>query len=111
MEPNPAITRFDGHGTRLGLEATQAETNGRSPSYRIPRDIPPCFIAHARDDNAVSVTESEEFLAALNAKGAAVEAHFFDQGGHDLGRDSPEDLPIKAWPDLFVTWAKGVVGV
>lgn len=107
----PALTHYGTHHNLLGPEATQTEINARSPSHRIPKDVPPCFLAHARDDDAVSVTDSEEFLAGLNKKGAAVEAHFFDQGGHDLGHASAEELPIKAWPDLFAKWAKGVVGV
>ncbi|MFY7960779.1 MAG: hypothetical protein ACOVVK_11940 [Elsteraceae bacterium] len=71
----PALTQGVTHRNLLGPQATQTEINARSPSHRIPKDVPPCFIAHARDDAAVCVTDSEEFLAALNANGPTVEAH------------------------------------
>jgi acetyl esterase/lipase len=73
-------------------------------------DMPPVFLMHAADDEAVPVENALLMHASLRAKGCAVSMHLFETGGHGFGLRGIAGTPLEAWPSLVVAWgrAKGV---
>ena len=44
----------------------------------------PALLLHGTDDNAVSVSQSQDLEAALRARGVDVEAHYYEGQDHGL---------------------------
>jgi acetyl esterase/lipase len=100
----PVIT---GDLMRIGrLPAARFDTD-----RRVHRDTPPVFIVHALDDPGVPAAQPLAMMAACQAAGVPVEAHFLQEGGHGFGPAylAPE-LPGSRWPELFDRWTKRVGG-
>ncbi|MDE0878635.1 MAG: alpha/beta hydrolase [Sphingomonas bacterium] len=75
-------------------------------ALRVNRRSPPLFIAHALDDPIVPLSQPMAMLTAARTAGVAVEAHFFQEGGHGFGPTYlSRDLPGSRWPDLFDKWS------
>lgn len=106
----PVITMKDfGHsGSKtalLGEDAPAELAEEMSLETQVTTDTPPIFIAFTTEDQAVPVKNGLAFYeACVNAK-VPVEMHLFEKGRHGLGL-GVEDLPFKAWPDLFIVWLK-----
>jgi acetyl esterase/lipase len=96
----PIIT---GDRMRVGaLGAARFDTD-----RRVNRDTPPIFITHALDDPIVPAAQPMAMLAACQAARVAVEAHFFQEGGHGFGPAYlPPELPGSHWPQLFDLFIK-----
>lgn len=78
-----------------GSETTRARrTAAVSPVTQVGPETPPTFLAHARDDDIIPVTESEAMESALVAADVPVETFYPDAGGHEF---------------LFSTWHVEVV--
>lgn len=90
----------------LGTAPTPALEQAHSPAANVARDTSPCFLAHAEDDEVVSVENSVQFRAACKRAGVAVETHLFTHGGHGFGLRRVAGKPAEAWPELFVHWAR-----
>ena len=74
---------------------------------RIPRTLPPLFLAWADDDN-VALEPVLRFRDALVKAGARPELHAFSAGGHGFGMKK-QGTTSDYWIDIFYTWleAKG----
>jgi 2-keto-4-pentenoate hydratase len=69
---------------------------------RITKDMPPMFIAHAFDDQALS---SVVLMGALKRANIASELHIFSAGAHGFGvRDS--GMTINGWRELCLDWLR-----
>ena len=90
----------------LGKGPTAALERAHSPAANVTRATPPCFLAHAEDDDVVDVGNTLEMRAALKAAGVPVETHLFTHGGHGFGLRRVAGKPAEAWPDLFTHWAR-----
>jgi len=42
----------------------------------------------------------------LKAKGARVECHLFELGGHGFGLRNAAGKPVAIWPQLWLNWAQ-----
>ncbi len=82
--------------------------------------MPPCFIWHTVEDEAVPVENSLLMAMALNKVHVPVELHIFPKGGHGLSLASPivekEDgsgvqAQCEQWVDLADTWLKQLCGI
>lgn len=73
---------------------------GRMPA--IPHDLPPLFLAWAKDDPA-ALQPVLHFRDALLAAGARPELHEFSAGGHGFGMKK-QGTPSDQWIDLFYAW-------
>jgi acetyl esterase/lipase len=89
----------------LGADPSPDQMRAYSLDRQVSADTPPVFLAHALDDRAVPPENSLAMLAALRAKGIAVECHLFENGGHGFGL-VPEPAAPAHWPDLFLSFAK-----
>lgn len=74
---------------------------------RIPRTLPPVFLAWADDDD-VALEPVLRFRDALVKAGARPELHAFSAGGHGFGMKK-QGTTSDYWIDIFYTWltAKG----
>jgi len=66
-------------------------------------DMPPFFIVHTAEDRSVPIENSRLLVQALREKGIAVEAHFYERGGHGFGF-SPDLGATSAWPERLIEW-------
>lgn len=74
------------------------------PEYRVTKDSPPMFFAHANDD-PVTPLSSAMLYAALKKSGVPAELHIFATGGHGFGMRKSAN-PVSAWPDRCGDWLK-----
>jgi len=91
----------------LGPDSSLVVQRAHSPAHNVSAATPPCFLAHAEDDNTVSVENTVEMRAALKAAGVKVETHLFTAGGHGFFVLGPAGENAHHWPELFAAWAKG----
>lgn len=73
-------------------------------------DMPPVFLMHAADDEAVPVENALILHAALRQAGVPVALHIFEAGGHGFGLRGIGDTPLRSWPSLLRDWGvnKGI---
>jgi acetyl esterase/lipase len=90
----------------LGAGASEALVAQRSPVNHVHAGTPPCFIAHAMDDETVAPESSMDMIAACRRARVPVEGHLFESGGHGFGLQPAPNLPAARWPDLFETWLR-----
>ena len=90
----------------LGPNPSAALETAHSTAANVSPRTPPCFLVHAEDDPIVKVDNTLEFRAACKAAGVPVETHLFTAGGHGFGLRRAAGKPAKAWPELFLAWAR-----
>ncbi|WCL53844.1 alpha/beta hydrolase [Gimibacter soli] len=90
----------------IGDEATKAQEEAHSPQFHVTAKVPPVFLLHAENDEAVPVDNSLMLRAALVAHDVPVETHLFEKGGHGFGLRKATGLPVADWLDLFRAFAR-----
>lgn len=90
----------------LGEHPTPEQEAAHSPDKCIPINPPPHFLLHAEDDPAVPVGNTIALRDALKTKGARVECHLFELGGHGFGLRNAAGKPVAIWPHLWLNWAQ-----
>lgn len=107
----PVLTmtqRWTHNGSRdrlLGPDPSEALIAAHSTELQVDATTPPCFLAHAADDDAVPVENSLAFLDAMRKAKRPVEAHIFQEGKHAFGVGRP-GTPSAHWIDLFALWVQ-----
>ncbi len=105
----PVLTmtrRWTHNGSRdrlLGPDPSEALIAAHSAELQVDAATPPCFLAHAADDDAVPVENSLAFLDAMRKAKRPVEAHIFQEGKHAFGVGRP-GTPSEYWIELFSLW-------
>lgn len=102
----PPLAHAGSRQQMLGDHPTAAQEAAHSPDRNIPGNPPPHFLLHAEDDPAVPVGNTLALRDALKAKGARVECHLFEQGGHGFGLRNAAGKPVAIWPQLWLNWAQ-----
>lgn len=74
------------------------------PEYKVTKDSPPMFFAHANDD-PVTPLSSAMLYTALKKNGVPAELHIYSTGGHGFGMKKIPH-PVAAWPDRCGDWLK-----
>ena len=74
------------------------------PEYKVTKESPPMFFAHANDDG-VTPLSSAMLYAALKKNGVPAELHIYASGGHGFGMKKSGN-PISEWPDRCGDWLK-----
>jgi acetyl esterase/lipase len=75
---------------------------GPWPLEKIPKDLPPVFIAAANDDALTKLAAVPQGEALARA-GAKVETHFYEKGGHGFGMKQ-QGMDADGWIDAFGAW-------
>jgi acetyl esterase/lipase len=89
----------------LGSEPSKEAMLAHTPSRFVNRATPPTFLVHTVDDQLVSVEHSLIYATALQAQKVPFELHIFEEGRHGFALRRPAEVPVAAWPDLFLRWA------
>ncbi|AEG50708.1 dienelactone hydrolase [Sphingobium chlorophenolicum L-1] len=90
----------------LGPNPGAALEAAHSTDRTVTPQSPPHFLVHAEDDATVPVENSLRLRAALRAAGVSVDTHIFAEGGHGFGVSRIAGLPVAAWPELWLGWAR-----
>jgi acetyl esterase/lipase len=79
----------------------------RDPATRIPRNVPPSFIASAGSGDRVhALWATDYFTAMLKAGVPNLEMHIYGNGGHGGGLTAHGGIPFGTWTDRYVDWFK-----
>jgi acetyl esterase/lipase len=80
------------------------EGTALNPEIRVTKDTPPCFFAHAGNDN-VSSANSVLMYLALKQAGVPAELHVYNTGGHGYGLRRTDE-PVTTWPLRCEEWLR-----
>jgi acetyl esterase/lipase len=97
-----SLTRVD--KMFLGASASPKEVKKYLKEFKVTKQTPPAFLVHAKDDKAVSVTNSISFYNALQKNGVTAEIHLYEKGGHGFGLNNK--LSEEKWTDWLKVWMK-----
>src|SRR5262245_36768824 len=79
----------------------------RDPATRIPRNVPPSFIASAGSGDRVhALWANDYFTAMLKAGVPNLEMHIYGNGVHGGGLTARGGIPFGTWTDRYVDWFK-----
>ncbi|HTK75187.1 MAG TPA: alpha/beta hydrolase, partial [Gemmataceae bacterium] len=79
----------------------------RDPATRIPRNVPPSFIASAGSGDRVHALWANDYFAAMLKAGVPnLEMHIYGNGGHGGGLTARGGTPFGTWTDRYVDWFK-----
>lgn len=101
-----SVAHMGSRDNLLGPNPTPEQITLYSPDQNITTSTPPCFLAHAEDDNVVPVANTLRLRAALRAASVVCETHLFAEGGHGFGMTGAEGKPAHEWPNLFARFAQ-----
>lgn len=108
--PVATMTRPHAHeGSRKHLlgDAPSPETVAAwSLETLVHAGMPPVFLMHAEDDEAVPVENALMLFDALRAAKCAAAMHLFEHGGHGFGLRGIAGTPLEAWPGLVTSWGR-----
>jgi acetyl esterase/lipase len=77
------------------------------PATKIPRNVPPSFIASAGSGDRVhALWATDYFTAMLKAGAPNLEMHIYGRGGHGGGLTDRGGIPFGTWTDRFIDWFK-----
>jgi endo-1,4-beta-xylanase len=72
---------------------------------KIPRNVPPSFIASAGSGDRVHAIWADEYFAAMLKLGAPnLEMHIYGNGVHGGALKHRDGIPFGTWPERFVDW-------
>ena len=98
-------------------EPSDADRARVSLEQHVSASVPPTFIWHTFEDQAVPAENSLRFAQALREAGVPFEYHLFARGCHGLALSTAETSDNKpeleepecaVWPELFAAWFKGL---
>jgi alpha/beta hydrolase fold len=79
----------------------------RDSATRIPRNVPPSFIASAGSGDRVHALWANDYFAAMLKAGVPnLEMHIYGNGGHGGGLTSRGGIPFGTWTDRYIEWFK-----
>lgn len=87
----------------LGSNPSLEICNTVSLHLQVHKSMPPTFLVHAMNDEAVPCQNSLLFALALREYSIPLELHIFDKDGHGFGM-FPKDKILAGWPDLLHNW-------
>lgn len=107
IDLRPPLAHMESRGNLLGPNPSDALLDARSPNHRVTADTPPCFFAHALNDDTVPFGNSVAMVEALRGNKIPCELHLFEKGNHGFGFHLPKDFTGSHWPELFRRWMEG----
>jgi acetyl esterase/lipase len=103
----------------LGEGASKEELDKLSLEQHVTKDVPPTFMWHTLDDQAVPVENALFFAKALREKDVAFEMHIYNRGVHGLSLcdettshiERPDQINPHAstWFNLVLEWLKDIL--
>lgn len=75
------------------------------PETRIPRDVPPSFIASAGSGDKVHALWATDYFTAMLKSGVPnLEMHIYGNGGHGGGLKDRGGIPFGTWTARYLEW-------
>lgn len=97
-----------GHGgtfrSLLGTNPAPEKIAYYSLEKQVTNTVPPTFIAHATDDEAVVPDNSILYYQALRSKGIPAALHIYSGGGHGFGTARPLNNDTAGWLADLLSW-------
>ena len=106
ISTDPSIAHAGSRKQLLVKDASPERALELSPEKQVREGLSPVFLLHAVDDKTVPVENTIAMFTALKAKAVPTEMHVFEEGGHGFGLRSTAEMPVSAWPGLFMAFAK-----
>lgn len=79
----------------------------KEPATKIPRNVPPSFIASAGSGDKIhALWATDYFTAMLKAGVPNLEMHIYGNGAHGGGLTARGGIPFGTWTDRYVDWFK-----
>ena len=79
----------------------------RDPATKIPRNVPPSFIASAGSGDKVHALWATDYFTAMLKVGVPnLEMHIYGNGSHGGGLTARAGIPFGTWTDRYVDWLK-----
>ncbi|MDB5346615.1 MAG: axeA1 3 [Schlesneria sp.] len=79
----------------------------KDPATKIPRNVPPSFIASAGSGDRIhALWAADYFTAMLKAGVPNLEMHIYGNGGHGGGLTARGGIPFGTWTDRYIDWFK-----
>lgn len=100
---------FAHEGSRLnliGADPTPEQEEAWSLENRVRPDMPPVFLMHAADDDAVPVENALVLYQAVRQANVPAALHVFETGGHGFGLRGIAGTPLEDWPGMVTRWAR-----
>jgi len=100
---------FAHEGSRLnliGLDPTPEQVTTWSLENRVRPDMPPVFLMHAADDEAVPVENALVLYDVLRRANLPAALHVFEAGGHGFGLRGIAGTPLEDWPGMVTRWGR-----
>jgi acetyl esterase/lipase len=100
---------FAHEGSRLNLiraDPTPEQEAAWSLENRVRSDMPPVFLMHAADDEAVPVENALVLYEALRRADVPAALHVFEAGGHGFGLRGIAGTPLEDWPRMVNRWRR-----
>ena len=97
---------FDTTRTRreiVGEKPSRAAEDAWSLDTYAAKDAPPTIIFSAADDPITPPAHGITLFQTLVEKGAPVELHIFEEGGHGWGLGKQGEI-LNLWPEIFENW-------
>ncbi len=103
--PVITFTSYGHNGSRnnlIGPVLNEDQIHYFSNEEHINKNTPPAFLVHAKDDGAVPVANSINYLQQLQLNQVPAEIYLFEKGGHGFGmKNNTSDV---FWPHLMQQW-------
>jgi acetyl esterase/lipase len=103
----------------LGEGASKEELDKLSLEQHVTKNVPPTFIWHTLDDQAVPVENALFFAKALREKDVVFEMHIYNRGVHGLSLcdettshiERPDQMNphARTWFNLVLEWLKDIL--
>ncbi|HUQ71109.1 MAG TPA: alpha/beta hydrolase [Planctomycetaceae bacterium] len=79
----------------------------RDPATKIPKNVPPSFIASAGSGDRVHALWANDYFATMLKAGVPnLEMHIYGNGGHGGGLTARNGIPFGNWTDRYLDWFK-----
>jgi acetyl esterase/lipase len=91
----------------LGPEPGNALIDAWSVERHVDANIPPLFLAHALDDDAVPIGNTLGLVEALRTADRPFEGHLFQRGRHAFGIGRA-GTPSALWIESYDRWLRGL---
>lgn len=88
----------------IGKTPTKEKTDWYSNELQVSAEVPPTFLVHASDDEAVKSENSVLFYQALVRNKIPAELHIYQKGGHGFGMNNK--TTSDNWMDRLQNWMK-----
>jgi len=99
-----SLTHEGSRNNLIGKSPSAEKTNEYSNELQVNATMPPAFLVHAKDDDAVKFGNSVQYYEALLRNKVPAELRLYEHGGHGFGLNNT--TTTDKWIGRLKTWLK-----